>query len=257
MVLVFVLLRTLIFQPFSIPSASDEPNFVQGDYIIVSKAAYGWSHHSIPLSPPLFSGRLFGRAPQRGDVVVFKLPRVLDGHVDYIKRLIGLPGDRVQMRTGRLYINGQALPEQPAPLQPPKGVTNDGASGQIETNPEGRQYMTQVYATGDAGEPRPNPNNTVEYVVPPHCYFVLGDNRDDSLDSRFEPELPDGDPKLGGCGLSNGLPSSADNPGVGFVPEGNLFGKAKLVLMSWDIGESDQDPGRGTLRPDRFFKVLH
>jgi len=224
------------FRPFSIPSAAGEPNLYRGDYVVVVKA---------PFSGPV----------RRGDIVVFVMPH--DGRTYFIKRLIGLPGDRVQMRTGRLYINGQALPEQPAPLQPPKGVTNDGASGQIETNPEGRQYMTQVYATGDAGEPRPNPNNTVEYVVPPHCYFVLGDNRDDSLDSRFEPELPDGDPKLGGCGFSNGLPSSADNPGVGFVPEGNLFGKAKLVLMSWDIGESDQDPGRGTLRPDRFFKVLH
>ncbi|HTX50181.1 MAG TPA: signal peptidase I, partial [Caulobacteraceae bacterium] len=243
-------------------------NLFRGDYIIVTKWSYGWSQKSIPfldLMQPIVHGRLFFQKPRRGDIVVFALPH--DGHTNFIKRLIGLPGDRVQMKAGRLYINGQELPEQPAPLPtPPRGITFDGARGQLETNPEGRKYLTQIYANGDTGEPLPNANNTIEYVVPPHCYFMMGDNRDDSLDSRFEPELPEGDPKLGGCGLNNGLPSSIDNPGVGFVPEENLIGKAQLVLISWDTGESDQDNDKASLfkpwtwftdvRLGRMFKVL-
>src|SRR5450432_888587 len=105
--LIALVIRTLLFQPYTIPSASEEPNLYQGDYIIVSKWSYGYSRHSILFSPPLFQGRIFFRPPTRGDVIVFKLPR--DGHTDYIKRLIGLPGDRVQMRGGQLYINDKAL----------------------------------------------------------------------------------------------------------------------------------------------------
>ena len=106
-----LVIRTLLFQPYTIPSASEEPNLYQGDYIIVSKWSYGYSRHSILGSPPLFNGRIFFSPPKRGDVIVFKLPR--DGHTDYIKRLIGLPGDRVQMKDGRLYINDRPLQEQP------------------------------------------------------------------------------------------------------------------------------------------------
>jgi signal peptidase I len=267
--LIALVLRVVLFQPFTIPSASEEPNLFRGDYIIVTKWSYGWSQKSIPfldLVQPIVHGRLLFQTPHRGDIVVFALPH--DGHTNFIKRLIGLPGDRIQMKAGRLYINGKELPEQPAPLPPPpRGISVDGARGQIETNPTGKKYLTQVYASGDSGEPLPNANNTVEYVVPAHCYFMMGDNRDDSLDSRFEPELADGDPKLGGCGLNNGLPSSLDNPGVGFVPEENLIGKAQLVLISWDTGESDQDNTKASLfkpwtwftdvRLDRLFRVLH
>ena len=99
-----LVLRVIFFQPFTIPSASMEPNLYEGDYIVVSKYAYGWSRHSIPFSPPLFPGRVFERAPHRGDIVVFKLPR--DTKIDYIKRVIGLPGDRVQVKGGVVYING-------------------------------------------------------------------------------------------------------------------------------------------------------
>ena len=106
-------IRTLLFQPYTIPSASEEPNLYQGDYIIVTKWSYGYSRHSILFSPPLFKGRIFFHAPTRGDIVVFKLPR--DGHTDYIKRLIGLPGDHVQMRGGRLYINEKLIPEAQRP----------------------------------------------------------------------------------------------------------------------------------------------
>src|SRR5579871_1519178 len=107
--LIALVLRVILFQPFTIPSASMEPNLYRGDYIIVSKWSYGWSKNSIPFSPPLFSGRLFFHAPTRGDIVVFKLPS--SGHVDYIKRLIGMPGDRIQMIHGQLYINSKPTPE--------------------------------------------------------------------------------------------------------------------------------------------------
>ena len=267
--LIALVLRVVLFQPFTIPSASEEPNLYRGDYIIVSKWSYGWSQKSIPfldLIKPIVNGRLLFQSPHRGDIVVFALPH--DGHTNFIKRLMGLPGDRIQMKAGRLYINGKPVAEQPAPLPPPPaGITDyDGAKGQLETNPEGRKYLTQVY-NQDPSEPLPNANNTIEYVVPPHCYFMMGDNRDDSLDSRFEPELADGDANLGGCGLNNGLPSSLDNPGVGFVPEENLIGKAQLVLVSWDTGVNEGDNSKATLfkpwtwftdvRPSRFFKVLH
>ena len=105
--LIAFVLRVVLFQPYTIPSASEEPNLYQGDYIIASKYSYGWSKHSIPLSPPLFSGRVFFHKPTRGDIIIFKLPR--DGKTDYIKRLIGLPGDRIQVRGGLLYINDQPV----------------------------------------------------------------------------------------------------------------------------------------------------
>src|SRR5258708_3915186 len=106
--LIALFLRVLFFQPYTIPSASMEPNLYEGDYIIVSKFTYGYSRHSIPFSPPIFSGRILGRPAHRGDIVVFKLPH--DGHTDYIKRVIGLPGDRIQMRQGLLYLNGVQAP---------------------------------------------------------------------------------------------------------------------------------------------------
>src|SRR5207245_1973266 len=154
-------------QPFTIPSASMEPNLYQGDYIIVSKWSYGWSRHSILFSPPIFKGRIFSHAPTRGDIVVFKLPR--DGHTDYIKRLIGLPGDRIQMREGQLYINDKQVSERllgTAQVSSRTGVPEP--VGRLEeTNPEGRKYVTQDYGTaGDA-------DNTDVYTVPAHCYFMM------------------------------------------------------------------------------------
>src|ERR1700748_526801 len=109
--LIALVLRVLLFQPFTIPSASMEPNLFEGDYIIVSKFSYGYSRHSIPFSPKIFSARILCHAPTRGDIIVFKLPR--DGHTDYIKRLIGLPGDRIQVKQGVLNINGKAMPRLP------------------------------------------------------------------------------------------------------------------------------------------------
>ena len=250
--LIALLIRTLLFQPFTIPSASEEPNLYQGDYIIVTKWSYGYSRHSILFSPPLFKGRILFTPPQRGDIIVFKLPR--DGHTDYIKRLIGLPGDRIQVRRGQLYINAQALPEQPVRTI----VTEDrGRPEQAiieqETNPAGRKYLIQVHGADEGAD------NTGVYVVPPHCYFMMGDNRDNSADSRFDPGLPPEDPRLGGCGWDSRLdPQVQYNTGVGFVPEDNLVGRARLVLVSWSEGATLLKPWTWVthLRPSRFFLWL-
>jgi len=250
--LIAFVIRTLFFQPYTIPSASEEPNLYQGDYIIVSKWSYGYSRHSILFSPPLFKGRIFFKPPTRGDIIVFKLPR--DGHTDYIKRLIGLPGDRVQMRGGRLYINDKALPEQLVRTETahdrgaPETVTIDR-----ETNPERRKYLIQDHGPNEAAD------NTGVYIVPPHCYFMMGDNRDNSADSRFDPGLAPEDPKLGGCGWDSRLDAALNyETGVGFVPEENLVGRARIILLSWNDKAALFKPWTWImdLRPSRFLRVL-
>ena len=224
-----LVLRVLLFQPFTIPSASMEPTLLEGDYIIVSKYSYGWSRHSIPTSPPLFKGRIMGRQPERGDVVVFKLPR--DGHVDYIKRVIGLPGDEIQMKYGVPFINGVAV--KYVGLSP---VTLDSAFGtprQVdrfeETLPNGRSHI--AYSFGPEGEV----DNTPVYKVPAGHYFVMGDNRDNSVDSRYPAET-----------------------GVGYVPAENLVGKAEVILFSWKAGASLFKPWTWftEARPSRFGQRL-
>jgi signal peptidase I len=262
--LIALVLRVLLFQPYTIPSASMEPNLYRGDYIIVSKWSYGWSRHSIPFSPPLFSGRIFFHQPARGDIVVFKLPS--SGHIDYIKRLIGVPGDRIQVQHGQLFINGKPAPEQPLgtasghlPISPDMQTVDI----QRETNPDGHSYKIQV----SPGLESPG-DNTGVYVVPPHCYFMMGDNRNDSADSRFDSGMAPGDPKLGGCGWDPNLDAAVqDQQGVGFVPEEDLVGKAQIILLSWDTGGEEGDNSKATLfkpwtwftdaRPSRFFRVLH
>ncbi len=250
--LIALVIKTLAFQPYTIPSASEEPNLYEGDYIVVSKWAYGYSHHSILFSPPVFKGRVLFNPPKRGDVIVFKLPS--SGHIDYIKRLVGLPGDRIQVRAGRLFINDKALAvaaKQPVQLSD-HDYPEQGAWVR-ETNPEGRTYVTQVH-----GEGTESADNTGVYVVPPHCYFMMGDNRENSLDSRFDPGLSPEDPKLGGCGwdsrLDSFLPQEA---GVGFVPEENLVGRAEIVLLSWNKGASIYKPWTWlNLRLDRFLRRI-
>jgi signal peptidase I len=258
--LIALVLRVVLFQPYTIPSASEEPNLYEGDYIIVSKWSYGWSKHSIPLSPPLFSGRIFFRQPDRGDIVVFKLPHDAESKgTDYIKRLVGLPGDRIQVKAGRLYINDKALPLQP--LAPGMGdVDEDGPQPVdrfLETNPAGHQYIIQR-ASDDAGHPA---NNTGVYLVPPHCYFMMGDNRDNSLDSRFDPFMPMSSSGPATCGWDDSVDQNAqtdtDHPGVGFVPEEDLEGKAQFVLASWKPGASLLKPWTWiAIRPGRFFHAL-
>ena len=228
--LIALVLRVLLFQPFTIPSASMEPTLLQGDYIIVSKYSYGYSRHSMPFSPPISTGRLFGRVPDRGDVVVFKLPR--DGHTDYIKRLVGLPGDHIQVTDGVLSINGKPLKRQelsPGVITESFGFTHP-VERFLETNPEGRQYVTY-----DFGPDNPV-DNTGVYIVPQGHYFMMGDNRDNSLDSRVSPEAG----------------------GVGFVPAENLVGKAQIILLSWDRDASLFKPWTWFTgaRPSRFFNLL-
>ena len=224
-----LVLRIFLFQPFTIPSASMEPNLLEGDYIIVTKFSYGYSHHSIPFSPPIFSGRIFERAPQRGDIIVFKLPR--DNRTDYIKRLIGLPGDRVQVRQGVVYINDKPLPrtvEGQVDLDMGGGMSQPATRYQ-ETNPEGRQYVTYGFGTNNEVD------NTGVYVVPEGQYFMMGDNRDNSLDSRFPEEI-----------------------GVGFVPAENFVGRAQLILLSWNPSASIFKPWTWVTeaRWSRFGHVL-
>jgi signal peptidase I len=247
-----LVLRVLLFQPFTIPSASMEPNLYQGDYIIVSKYSYGWSKHSIPFSPPLFDGRILGKTPTRGDIIVFKLPR--DPNVDYIKRLIGLPGDKVQVRGGVVYINGKALPRKELP-----SALVDTGYGTIragrfeETNPEGRKYATQDYG------PDSDADNTGVYVVPQGCYFFMGDNRDNSLDSRFDPGVSAFKTGPGTCKWDYANDQYIGmQEGVGFVPAENLVGRAQLILLSWNADAHLFKPWTWftEARPSRFFRVL-
>ncbi|PZQ65594.1 MAG: signal peptidase I [Phenylobacterium zucineum] len=228
--LIALFLRVLFFQPFTIPSASMEPNLYEGDYIIVSKWSYGYSKHSIPFSPPLFEGRIMSQPAKRGDIVVFKLPS--DGRTDYVKRVIGLPGDRVQMRNGLLYINDKEVKREP--LSPVKtnmgyGVEREVARYQEEVE-GGKTYDTQDFG------PDNDLDNTDVYVVPEGYYFMMGDNRDNSMDSRVPPALQ----------------------GVGYVPAENLVGKAQIILLSWKPEATIFKPWTWVLdaRPSRFFKIL-
>ena len=227
--LIALVIRVLLFQPFTIPSASMEPALLQGDYIIVSKFAYGYSRHSMPFSPPLFKGRAFDRAAHRGDIVVFKLPR--DGHTDYIKRIIGVAGDTIQMKGGVVYLNGAPLPRKelsPATEMSPFGFSHP-VQRFLETLPSGKSYVTYDYG------PDGDVDNTGVYVVPPKSYFMMGDNRDNSQDSRYPEAI-----------------------GVGYVPEENLVGKADIILLSWDDKASIFKPWTWFLnaRPSRFFNIL-
>ncbi|QUD90473.1 signal peptidase I [Phenylobacterium montanum] len=217
--------RIFGFQPYTIPSAAMEPSLSVGDYVFVSKAAYGVSKHSFPFSPPLFHGRIFNRAPRRGDIVVFKLPR--DPKVDYIKRLIGLPGDRVQIRSGVVFVNGRPMDRKQV------GASTESMGGGFdvpvdvyqETTSEGRSYRTYSYGKNQVSE------NTGVYVVPPHCYFTIGDNRDNSLDSRFDPGMAFEATGPSNCGWDNAVDAYVpDEKGVGFVPEENLVGQAELAV---------------------------
>lgn len=200
-------LRVFLFQPFNIPSESMRPGLVVGDYLWTSKWDYGFSRMSIPFEPKLFKGRVFGRDPARGDVVVFKLPR--DNKTDYIKRLIGLPGDRIQVVGGQLVING--TPVQHDMIEPETITIANGSTPTVtrfrETLPNGRSYITYDQITNGPFD------DTQVFVVPEGHYFMMGDNRDDSSDSRADPVL---------------------QGGVGFVPAENLVGRGRIVLLSFE-----------------------
>jgi len=226
--LIALVLRVLLFQPFTIPSASMEPTLLVGDYIIVSKYTYGWSKHSIPFSPPLFSGRILERQPHRGDVVVFKLPR--DGSTDYIKRLVGLPGDRIQVTDGLLYVNGKAVPRSEMSPETVESVFGAPRSIQRYRNTMGDHTFT-TYSL----DPSSDVENTGVFVVPAGHFFMMGDNRDNSLDSRYPEET-----------------------GVGFVPAENLVGRAEVILLSWKEGASLFKPWTWVMdaRVNRFARRI-
>lgn len=209
--LIALVVRTLLFQPFNIPSGSLIPTLLIGDYLFVSKYSYGYSRYSLPFGPNLFSGRIWAAPPKRGDIAVFKLPR--DGETDYIKRVIGLPGDKIQMIDGRLYINGTVVPREPAPkvsTQDAYGRTTEVPTYR-ETLPGGVSHLI-IERDGDKGFY----DNTGVYEVPPGQYFMMGDNRDNSTDSRVPP----------------------DQGGVGFVPFENFVGRAEIIFFSVEEGES-------------------
>jgi len=214
-----VLLRSIIAAPFSIPSESMVPRLLVGDYLFVAKFSYGWSRHSFPFSVVPISGRIWGKAPERGDVVVFKNPA--DNRTDYIKRVIGLPGDMIQMRRGQLFINDTPVPKQRiADFVVPESPNMDcdatirrAANGACaypryrETLPNGKSYdVLDLDPNGPA-------DDTVVYVVPEGHFFLMGDNRDRSADSRFPAQI---------------------DQGIGFVPAENLVGKAVFTFWSTD-----------------------
>ncbi|MBP6013517.1 MAG: signal peptidase I [Alphaproteobacteria bacterium] len=203
--IIAVVIRTFLFQPFNIPSSSMENTLLIGDYLFVTKFSYGYSKHSFPWSPNLFEGRVWSAPPERGDVAVFRLPA--RPWEDYIKRVVGLPGDRIQMIDGVLHINGE--PCKLKRIEDFVQVTQYGYEERVprylETLPNG-----VVHEILDGEPDKPGADNTQEFVVPPGHYFMMGDNRDNSNDSR----IPDS--------------------GVGFVPEENLVGRADMIFFSTD-----------------------
>ncbi|MFA5040666.1 MAG: signal peptidase I [Bdellovibrionales bacterium] len=200
--LIALVVRTFAYEPFNIPSSSMVPSLLVGDFLFVSKYSYGYGSEGTFLGFIPFSGRLGGSEPQRGDIVVFKLPR--DTSVDYIKRLIGLPGDTIQMRQGTLYVNGVPVERSRLPTLTAESETKppSNAVDYIEHLPQGSDHIIRKL-----GDDQPLDNTDV-FTVPAHHYFFMGDNRDNSQDSRTK--------------------------NVGFVPEENLVGKAQLLFFSID-----------------------
>src|SRR6516225_5212563 len=177
--IIALVIRTFLFQPFNIPSGSMKATLLVGDYLFVSKYSYGYSHFSLPFSPPLFSGRIWGSPPDRGDVVVFRLPR--EDSTDYIKRVIGLPGDTIQMIDGVLNINGVPVKRERIEdfVETEEGTIEAPVKRWKETLPNGVSYYAlDLVDNGFA-------DNTQVYTVPADHYFMMGDNRDNSTDSRF------------------------------------------------------------------------
>jgi signal peptidase I len=228
--LIAVVIRTFLFQPFNIPSASMENTLLVGDYLFVEKFAYGYSRNSFPFRGwpvgDFFHGRLFGSVPARGDVIVFKMPNPNspDFNQDFIKRVIGLPGDRVQMINGQVYLNGKAIPKERVSdyVGPDEFGMVRNVQRYKETLPGGRSYYVL-----DLG-PNSNEDNTPVFTVPAGQYFMMGDNRDNSDDSRME---------------------------VGYVPAENLVGKAEFRFFSIDETAVWYEPWTwpGAIRFSRMF----
>ena len=227
-ILAALTIRSFLFEPFSIPSGSMYPTLVVGDYLFVSKYSYGFSRHSFPLSTPLVPKRIFYSSPKRGDVIVFKTPT--DNKTDYIKRLIGLPGDTIKMVENEIFLNGKKIERKKLNDEIYSDTFNrqTRVTRYMETLPGGKNYEVfemnndvTIYDT----------NNVQELVVPDNQFYVIGDNRDNSQDSRF----------------------------IGGIPKDNLVGQGALVFLSFDSKK-----GRwwkvwtwfSALRKDRFFTSL-
>jgi signal peptidase I len=223
--LLAMVIRTVLFQPFTIPSGSMMPTLLVGDYLFVNKFSYGYSKYSLPFSPNLFSGRIFASEPERGDIIVFRLPP--NPEVDYIKRLVGLPGDRIQVTNGVLFINGKPVPKQPDGTFTSDYRLDPGSDVPVfrETLDNGVTYDTLDQVQDSRGD------NTREFVVPEGHYFFMGDNRDNSLDSRFD---------------------------VGFVPAENLIGRASIIFFSLGNDTSFREFWKwpANMRWDRLFKAV-
>jgi signal peptidase I len=225
--IIAVFIRSLFIQPFYIPSSSMEPNLLVGDRLFVTKYTYGYSKHSFPFSPPIFSGRIFFKEPKRGDVIVFKTPS--DNRTDYIKRLIGLPGDQIQFIDTNLYVNKSEILKSRISKNDKIFCGNETIDVETfeEILPNGKKYIS-VYSKDYSFK------NSDPFEVPEDHYFFLGDNRDCSKDSRF-------------------LTS------VGYVHKDNLVGKAQFIFFS-----SDKSIGsifsfwkwKETIRFNRFFKKI-
>ena len=226
--LIALLIRSIIIQPFYIPSSSMEPNLLVGDRLFVTKYSYGYSKHSFPFSPPIIKGRIFSKEPSRGDVIVFKTPS--DNRTDYIKRLIGLPGDTIQFIDGDLFINNnQVLKSRISTgdiifcgnkIIPVNTFEEKLPNSIIHISVYSSEYTFQ---------------NTDKFTVPDKHYFFLGDNRDCSKDSRF---------------LSS----------VGYVHEDNLVGKARFIFFSSDYRKGSIFKiwkWSETIRLNRFFKKIN
>jgi signal peptidase I len=220
---------TAIGQPFIVPSGSMEPTLMIGDEIAAAKYIYGYGRYSAPIGVIPIHGRLLDHPPERGDIVVFALPR--DPRQTYVKRVIGLPGDTIQMRGGQLYINGTEVPRTPiGPVRVSLGGVMVPAMKYVETLPNGRTHDIIKVSEGPL-------DDTAVFTVPASNNFMMGDNRDNSLDSRVSP----------------------DDGGVGFVPADNLIGRVNRVLFSitpfsnWlDVVTDPAD-----LRVSRLFHAVH
>lgn len=225
-VILAVLIRSFLYEPFNIPSGSMKPTLQIGDYLFVNKPAYGYSRYSFPFGIAPLEGRVWAAQPKRGDVIVFKLPS--DPKIDYIKRLVGMPGETLQVRQGRLYINNQLIPRVP------QGLRKDDEGGYeqtmmqyTETLPGGVQHTIYEESDDEALD------NTAPFTVPEGHYFFMGDNRDNSQDSRVMSQ-------------------------VGFVPEENFVGRAEIIFFSTNgyAGLLEFWKWPWTLRYDRLFMTI-
>ena len=226
-VLIALVVRTFAFEPFNIPSGSMIPTLLIGDYLFVSKYAYGYSRYSFPLGFPPFSGRILESMPERGDVAVFKLPR--DNKTDYIKRIVGLPGDRLQVQDGLLYINGEAVERERVEdfVIEDRFGNRERVRRYRETLPDGVSYYVLDRTSNGILD------NTEVYEVPPGHFFAMGDNRDNSSDSRV-----------------------LDN--VGYIPADNLVGRAEILFFSTNGSAAFWEVWKWpfAIRFDRFGNTL-